>query len=204
MSPQKPRPLQRPLQIPDMLILIGGVAVAVVLIRRQWDLKFSAYLESIRPLGWSFGGIFGYTLVSVYVCACIGSVGAVAFLAIRLRGPRPPRPRLTTQPGLVACAAVTLVLALGEFEYLVWVKLGGIDNPFREGFNYESFLVLTDGVGYAFQRNGYAVAAAWLTLMIGRRWRPEPSWVDRSGRVIGVFWLLMIPLYTYINLAARS
>ena len=94
-------------------------------------------------------------------------------------------------------------MALSEIEYLVRVKMLGVDNPFRWGFSYETFLVLMDGLGYSFQRNGYAVAAAWLTLMIGRRWRPEPSWVDRSGRLIGSFWLLMIPLYTLINIVGQ-
>ena len=50
---------------------------------------------------------------------------------------------------------------------------------------------------------GYAVAA-WLTLAIGRRWRPEPSWVNRWGRAIGVFWLLMIPQYASISILASS
>jgi hypothetical protein len=63
--------------------------------------------------------------------------------------------------------------------------------------------MLMDGVTYSLQRNGYAVAAAWLTLAIGRRWRPEPTWVDRSGRAIGFFWLLMIPMYMLINITSQ-
>ena len=37
-----------------------------------------------------------------------------------------------------------------------------------------------------------AVAAAWLGLALSRRWRPEPGWIDRVGRLIGVLWLLTL------------
>ena len=33
------------------------------------------------------------------------------------------------------------------------------------------------------------VATAWMALALGRRWRPEPSWVDRTGRALGFAWI---------------
>ncbi len=200
MRPQK----LRPLQIADMLILIGGVAVAVALIRRQWDLSFSEYLQQSPPLEWTPGSILGRLIMFVaYLGVYAGAVAAVTFLAIRLRGPRPPRRRLTTQPGLAACAAITLVIALSEVEYLVRVSLLGVNNPFRWGFSFETFLVLMDGVIYSFHRNGYAVAAAWLTLAIGRRWRPSRAGSTDGDAAIGIFWLLTIPLYALIHITGR-
>ena len=38
-----------------------------------------------------------------------------------------------------------------------------------------------------------AVAVAWILLAASRRWRPEPHWLDRTGRVLGWFWVAMIP-----------
>ena len=38
---------------------------------------------------------------------------------------------------------------------------------------------------------GLAVLASWVTLVAGRRWRPEPSWVDRLGRALGLLWVLL-------------
>jgi hypothetical protein len=38
---------------------------------------------------------------------------------------------------------------------------------------------------------GGAVALAWLVAGAGGRWRPEPSWVDRAGRLLGVAWLIL-------------
>jgi hypothetical protein len=37
---------------------------------------------------------------------------------------------------------------------------------------------------------GLAVLVSWVTLLAGRRWRAEPSWVDRFGRAVGVYWIL--------------
>ena len=39
---------------------------------------------------------------------------------------------------------------------------------------------------------GLTVAMGWLILSLGHRWRPEPSWIDRAGRIVGAYWLLMI------------
>jgi hypothetical protein len=35
----------------------------------------------------------------------------------------------------------------------------------------------------------YGVAGAWLALALAGWWRPEPSWVDRLGRALGLGWL---------------
>ena len=42
-----------------------------------------------------------------------------------------------------------------------------------------------------------AVAGTWLVLLLDRRWKPEPSWIDRAGRLLAVYWLtagLMLPV----------
>ena len=41
---------------------------------------------------------------------------------------------------------------------------------------------------------GFAIAACWLVLIVGRRWRPEPSWIDRCGRALGAYWILLVPV----------
>jgi hypothetical protein len=38
---------------------------------------------------------------------------------------------------------------------------------------------------------GFAVAICWATLALGGRWRAEPSWIDRLGRIVGVAWMVM-------------
>jgi hypothetical protein len=37
---------------------------------------------------------------------------------------------------------------------------------------------------------GMAVLASWMTLIVGRQWCAEHSWVDRVGRALGGFWIV--------------
>ena len=39
------------------------------------------------------------------------------------------------------------------------------------------------------------VLVAWLFLGVARKWQSEPSWIDRTGRGLGVLWLGTIPIY---------
>jgi hypothetical protein len=36
-----------------------------------------------------------------------------------------------------------------------------------------------------------AVVGSWLALAISRRWRPERSWIDRAGRILGLYWAFL-------------
>ncbi len=198
-------PARRPFQLGDATILIAGAAAVLALLRRSWDLYFPESFFKPPPLGWSPGVIVHRALSAVgYLVAQVAAVAAVALLAIRLRGPRPSMTRLARQPGLVACATVTLVGALSMAEYLAQILMIGVQNPFAQGFSYETLNVLMDGLWYSFTRNGYAVAATWMTLAMGGRWRPEPGWIDRSGRAVGIFWIATIPLYTWLLATSRQ
>jgi hypothetical protein len=42
-----------------------------------------------------------------------------------------------------------------------------------------------------------AVVASWVALALARRWRPEPSWVDRAGRALGAYWIAL-SLYRWV------
>jgi hypothetical protein len=45
--------------------------------------------------------------------------------------------------------------------------------------------------GCATHWSSFAVIGAWLALALGRRFRPERSWVDRAGRVLGAYWVFL-------------
>ena len=38
---------------------------------------------------------------------------------------------------------------------------------------------------------GLAVVTAWLTLLLTRGWHPEPTWIDRLGRILGACWVVL-------------
>ena len=39
------------------------------------------------------------------------------------------------------------------------------------------------------------VVVAWLALALSTKWKAEPSWIDRSGRLLGLLWAGTIPIY---------
>jgi hypothetical protein len=57
--------------------------------------------------------------------------------------------------------------------------------------------IWADGIGFLDMvplipaLNAPAILAAWLTLILRRRWCPEPSWLDRMGRLLAILWLIL-------------
>jgi len=90
-----------------------------------------------------------------------------AFLAVRLRRPRPPWGALIRQPGLAACLAMVFGLFWGTGALLTWF-------PGR----FESVSAAPSAVGAA-------VVLAWGMLVLSRKWEAEPGWIDRMGRLLG-------------------
>jgi hypothetical protein len=120
---------------------------------------------------------------------------APVLLALRLRRPRPPLRRLAVQPGFTACAAIALVYAAGGLLHSVGQSLESrYANPAAVKV---TSLVWVWNILYTHQlAGGYAVSAAWLVLIVGRRWRPEASWIDRAGRALGLIFVALVPLLT--------
>src|SRR5262249_4634363 len=108
-----------------------------------------------------------------------------ALAILSLRAPRPSRRHLGRQPGGAACHAPRLVLFLRGLMAL-YASVSTM-----QVFPYYRFILGTANLP------GPAIAAVWLNLAIGRRWCPEPDWVDRAGRLIGVLW---IALFLFMSL----
>ncbi len=54
------------------------------------------------------------------------------------------------------------------------------------------------GIHVHMMQRGYvaaAVAGAWVVLVFAGWWRPEPNWIDRSGRVLGFLWIVPYLIY---------
>jgi hypothetical protein len=102
-----------------------------------------------------------------------------ACLILRLRRPRPPLRTLIHQPGFAACAApVAVVLA---YLPLALFAPSGLAGQVTE-IGVQALPVA-------------AVPLAWLSLIATRRWDPEPSWIDRLGRILGVLWTVSLPAH---------
>ena len=91
---------------------------------------------------------------------------------------------------MVACTAAVLVLA---------IRLVNLGSLF-------SVLVVDVSAAYVLEcidcfhelegtplEIGCAVTVAWFIQAVSGRWQSEPSWIDRMGRILGVFWVSAIP-----------
>lgn len=120
-----------------------------------------------------------------------GLVWTLAVLLLRLRQPRPPRRHLVRQPGAIACATCVLVTLAGALALLLVMV--------ERHYTGEASVALTDRFVPRFLEAmapymGFGVLVGWLVLALNTMWRPEPSWIDRLGRVMGAFWIATIPI----------
>ena len=137
--------------------------------------SFSATVGSQTPFGpysWKVihWGIWTSLVLSAFMPALLG---------LRLLPPRPRVRRLFRQPGATACLAASLALLVSVIPSLTTrlpVRVVPNHGRVRWGFvgSYSA---------------GMAVAGAWLTQTVLGRWRPEPSALDRIGRVLGLYWI---------------
>ncbi len=90
---------------------------------------------------------------------------------------------LMVQPGMAACAAVSVVTAIDVASwgiYCVALDSATATNMLPGYWRGHSHHL------------GLAVAASWLSLLFGRFWRAERGWIDRLGRLLGLLWLLTL------------
>jgi hypothetical protein len=159
----------------DAMVLVAATALAVSVDRAAW--LGLAHLSAL--LRW------------LELSAPIAVFWMIAALGLRLLPPRPPLRRLGKRPGLVACAVASVYTAWSLALYGMAIARGDWLPP-----NAWSYFVTTLGGAV-----GSALPAAWVTLAFGR-WRPEPTWNDRAGRLLGAymivaFWVLPLVVFVF-------
>jgi hypothetical protein len=160
----------------DVMILVAVTALAFAAARVAWGATIRAFQGDSRNQERAYPDAFGWF-------ALVESVGLIPLFLSR---PRPPVRRLARQPGMVASVAVASTfgfLAVGELAVAVGAWL--LSRP--------GFLDTTHVIWHLSSPLfiGPAVAACWLSQVLGWGWRPEPNWPDRLGRFWGVVWIAL-------------
>jgi hypothetical protein len=194
--------MRRAFTLFDALVLVAATAAGLAGlryalgdltdVRGELEESLAALTAPDAGRSWFWRIFAGYGLtMTVLVPFCWS--WTLALLGLRLRKPRLSRRQLGSQPGSVACfaAGITLVPALvflTGIEMLSWLLFDiKYDSPvWEKGLGF--FFVLLPAV------TGIAVGGGWMTLLVGRRCRSEPTWIDRAGRGLGVYWISAIPL----------
>jgi hypothetical protein len=127
---------------------------------------------------------------------------AVGTLAIALMYFCPPRPslrRLTGQPGFVACFAASVVILVSiSLDAIELVARGNIPSLYAR-IGPSPHIQLERTLELSQQFPGYAVAAVWGLLWLGRRWRSNPGRLEAVGRALGYYWLGFIVLGRFMS-----
>jgi hypothetical protein len=158
--------LNRRLNLIDAMILISAVATGLVSAR--WWYGQPGYVSPSAIDVQSASEMIDWLLLPM----------TFALLAIRLSKPRPRCRRLVRQPGLqanlVICLAIASALLNGRWGYKPhWSSL-----PLGIGVEQVSLV-------------GPMLAAGWILTALARSRRPEPSVIDRLGRVVGWAWIVL-------------
>lgn len=201
-------PLHRPDQrsgrrfnLSDMAIVIVAAGVFFALARHAWmhhpsnnvDIGYTFYTPSsaLRV------ALADRLALGLEVAGTGVVVASYTLVALRLRRPRPRLRRVFRQPGFAATLGASIAsgvvfasdsldgLLLKIQEVMATPALAG--DPFP-GYRFKVFSRGSILAGFV------AVLVTWLLLRWDARWRVERSWLDRSGRLVGWAWLVLLPV----------
>lgn len=177
--------------MPCFLVSDAMVLIAVLFAALVWDgatARDALRVVLFTPV--SFWSVVSQAAKLVLLLIPILVLGSLTLTLMRLQPPRPPWRRLAQQPGSVACVVASLAsIAVGLLVVMTHLFAG-------RGFAVASKHIAGDlkpeGLTVVAPLIGMAILMTWIVLGAKRRWRPEPSWIDRLGRVLGAGWILMI------------
>jgi hypothetical protein len=169
-------------RISDVLILVAATAVGCSLVERE---ALGAFWE----IGQNSRSYYHASVAVGIAASPVLLAWTLAATVIRLRRPRPRFRLLVRQPGAIACLLISaFVPVLFAFSLV---------NVYRISHWRPGQAIPNQCFGSLIYRLPLVVLAAWITLWLNGRWRPEPSAIDRFGRLLGVGW---IALYLFIEI----
>jgi hypothetical protein len=177
---REPRP--RRLTLLDVMIFVASTALGLAGARAIYP---SMDLPEVDRPKWLFEGPPTVLVAS----------WSLALLVLRAIPPRPPRRRVVRQPGWLACASSLSAIALGLACHGAF---NAVHSESQEGM-WAIERLWSEGV----QLTPAFVTGAWVGLVLTGRWSNERSWIDRSGRLLGAYWLasfaqaLLLPIQSY-------
>lgn len=160
--------------IVDLLSLVAAFSIAFAMFlfhRRQWE-RFGEDLNAVNALTFSWFGI-GMTLIVLTL-----------YLGCMVLRRRPRHEVLAASPGRMAVLAICFVSLLAMFTN--WGSFFSSVFSLPATLLYLPFTVHSSPLVAA-----SAGLTAWITVYVVTDTRPPTDWLDRSGKICTLLWLLL-------------
>ncbi len=175
----------------DAMVLIAATALSLVLIREYVDYLQNRRILSVLTRDWSLASLWRWgTLLSGALAPLAVSLSLALWL-LRLEKLKPSVRRLLRQPGMMASSAAVIATSLFLVKAL-------FSQYYLSQASSSRMLPLEGLWMVRLPWNGEVVAVVWLLLWASGSWRSEPSWIDRAGRALGVYWIVSGVFFDYL------
>lgn len=176
---KRDRASNQPFTLAKLMVLIAATGAGLAM--------FRPYSASLAGPGWS-QYLHLRTIETIYgAWSFIAAWLMIALLLLQYQRPHPRRGRLARRPGHAACCVAALALAVGAVHELTRFAFRALTE--RPSSFHESWVTVS-------ARVGPAIAGAWLLLALSGRWRSDPGWSDRLGRLLGCCWIGWLLFWT--------
>jgi hypothetical protein len=159
----------------DGLILIAVIAIGLA--GARWHRQSTG----MPPAWWG--------VVALQDANWIGLISCLAMVPLRLHGTRPRLVDLWRQPGWIACIGVGVATGVGILQELLSCSVILLRRPGDDLWRLASHS-FTQFTYRAPQAAFIAVVTTWAVLALSGHWKPEKSWIDRLGRILGAYWVV--------------
>jgi hypothetical protein len=168
----------------DAIVLIAATGVAFVPIRLfLWE-NWHFPEERSVPEIWRAGLEINVSLVPLALSL------SAAILLLGMKKPRPNIRRAFRRPGIAACAIALVYTLLSAVGYAVFLRFSyALDRGVFDDAN-SAMLWIRIGMQPIFLVGG-AIASIWIIMWLNGTWRAERSWIDRVGRALGLYWIIL-------------
>jgi hypothetical protein len=175
----------------DGMVLVAATAAGYAVVHAFASEFVQGDLSSVLRESLSTGQFRDLAVILLLCALPVLAAWTLALVPLGLLKPRPRFRRLTRQPGLMAAISFATAAGLLATTYLFFVIVTCLADS---GSNLSTIIgLMLSPVGVLFLLPvffGVAISASWTTLILSRRWQAEPSWIDRMGRALGVFWIV--------------
>jgi hypothetical protein len=186
--------VRRRFTLVDAMVLVAATGIALVPIRY---LLQHGQILLVDPDGIPESRLRNCLEILIIISPLVVPWSA-ALCVLRMTKPRPISRQIFRQPGTAACTAISLITIFAMVRVVGSLAFWQFLEP-DAMWDLVSYVGTTDKLAVFIVRShikfGEAVAVVWIVLWLSRAWRSETSWIDRSGRILGIYCMLTSVLF---------